>query len=51
MIRTILDDTLSGGPHERTITYETPFTRPTREHDYHTAWTTFTHHFRVNCAS
>ena len=39
--RTILDDTLPGGPHERTITYETPFHRPNRESDYHTAWTTF----------
>ena len=39
--RTILDDTLPGGPHERTITYQTPFHRPTREHDYHTAWTAF----------
>ena len=39
--RTILDDTLPGGPHERTITYETPFHRPTRESDYHTAWTAF----------
>ena len=39
--RTILDDTLPGGPHERTITYETPFHRPTREDDYHTAWTAF----------
>ena len=40
--RTVLDDTLPGGPHERTITYETPFHRPTREHDYKTAWDTFT---------
>ena len=39
--RTILDDTLPGGPHERTITHETPFHRPNRESDYHTAWTTF----------
>ena len=39
--RTILDDTLPTGPHERTITYETPFHRPTREHDYRTAWRVF----------
>ena len=39
--RTILDDTLPGGPHERTITYEAPFHRPTREHDYRTAWFAF----------
>ena len=39
--RTILDDTLPGGPHERTITYEAPFTRCNREDDYRTAWTAF----------
>ena len=40
--RNILDDTLPTGPHPRTITYKTPFHRPTREHDYQTAWTAFT---------
>ena len=40
--RTILDDTLPTGSHERTITYETPFHRPNREADYRTAWTAFT---------
>ena len=40
--RTILDDTLPDGPHERTITYEAPFTRCNREDDYRTAWTAFT---------
>ena len=39
--RTILDDTLPGGPHERTITYEAPFTRCNREDDYRTAWVAF----------
>ena len=39
--RTILDDTLPGGPHERTTTYEAPFTRCNREDDYRTAWTAF----------
>ena len=39
--RTVLDDTRPGGPHERSITYETPFHRPTREHDYQTAWERF----------
>ena len=39
--RTILDDTLPTGPHERTITYEAPFTRCNREDDYRTAWTAF----------
>ena len=40
--RTILDDTLPDGPHERTITYEAPFTRCNREDDYRTAWAAFT---------
>ena len=40
--RTILDDTLPRGPHERTITYEAPFTRCDREEDYRTAWAAFT---------
>ena len=39
--RTIVDDTLPCGPHERTITYEAPFHRPNREDDYRTAWTVF----------
>ena len=39
--RTMLDDTLPGGPHERTITYEAPFTRCNREDDYRTAWFAF----------
>ena len=39
--RTILDDTLPGGPHERTITYEAPFTRCNREADYRQAWQAF----------
>ena len=43
--RTILDDTLPGGPHERTITYEAPFTRCNRERDYQTAWITFLSRF------
>ena len=40
--RSVLDDTLPTGPHERTITYEAPFTRCNREHDYRTAWKVFT---------
>ena len=39
--RTVLDDTLPGGPQERKITYEAPFTRCNREDDYQTAWTAF----------
>ncbi|MFZ4438473.1 MAG: Eco57I restriction-modification methylase domain-containing protein [Syntrophales bacterium] len=39
--RTITDDTLPGGPRERTITYTAPFDRCDREADYATAWATF----------
>ena len=37
----ITDDTLPGGPVERTITYEAPFDRCDREKDYTTAWRVF----------
>lgn len=36
--RVILDDTLPGGPVERTITYEAPFDRCERETDYAVVW-------------
>jgi hypothetical protein len=36
--RTIIDDTLPGGPRERVITYYAPFDRCDREKDYETAW-------------
>ena len=36
--RTIIDDTLPGGPVERTITYEAPFERCDRVEDYRVAW-------------
>ena len=39
--RTIMDDTLPGGPVERTIEYHAPFDRCDREEDYHTAWAAF----------
>ena len=39
--RTITDDTLPGGPRERTITYTAPFDRCDREADYATAWSAF----------
>ncbi|MFQ6539405.1 MULTISPECIES: Eco57I restriction-modification methylase domain-containing protein [Aphanothece] len=39
--RTIVDDTLPGGPIERTITYEAPFDRCDRVEDYKTAWAFF----------
>jgi hypothetical protein len=36
--RTILDDTLPGGPVERTITYEAPWVRCDRVEDYRVGW-------------
>ena len=39
--RTIIDDTQSGGPVERTITYEAPFDRCDREEDYRIAFAEF----------
>jgi hypothetical protein len=39
--RTILDDTMPGGPMERTITYQAPFDRCDRVEDYRTAWEFF----------
>lgn len=36
--RTITDDTLPGGPRQRTIVYEAPFDRCDREQDYETVW-------------
>ena len=39
--RTIIDDTLPGGPVERTIEYHAPFDRCDREEDYRTAWAVF----------
>ncbi len=39
--RTIIDDTLPGGPVERTITYEAPFDRCDRVEDYRVVWEFF----------
>jgi hypothetical protein len=39
--RNIIDDTMPGGPRERTIVYEAPFDKCDREHDYETAWAEF----------
>lgn len=39
--RTITDDTMPGGPVERTIEYVAPFDRCDREMDYETAWKFF----------
>ncbi|MEM8502415.1 MAG: hypothetical protein AAF716_04605 [Cyanobacteria bacterium P01_D01_bin.1] len=35
------DDTLPGGPHQRTITYQAPFAKCDRVTDYRTAWAAF----------
>jgi hypothetical protein len=39
--RTIVDDTLPGGPVEPTITYEAPFDRCDRVAEYRVAWEVF----------
>ena len=39
--RTIMDDTMPGGPVERTIEYVAPFDRCSREQDYEIAWKFF----------
>jgi hypothetical protein len=39
--RTVTDDTMPGGPIERTIEYIAPFTTADREHDYRVAWAEF----------
>jgi len=39
--RTITDDTLPGGPRERTIIYEAPFDKCDREEDCKIAWAEF----------
>lgn len=44
--RTITNDTMPGGPIERTIEYVAPFDRCDREQDYETAWAFFTERFK-----
>ena len=39
--RKIVDDTLPGGPVERTITYQAPWTLCDRVHDYGVVWQFF----------
>lgn len=39
--KTFIDDTLPGGPREKTITYQAPFFVPNREEDYKVAWEIF----------
>ena len=43
--RTVIDDTLPGGPREKTITYVAPWYLPNREEDYRVAWEVFTERF------
>jgi hypothetical protein len=45
--RIIIDDTLPGGPRERTIVYEAPFDRCDREQDYDIAWAEFERRFKT----
>ncbi|GKT10530.1 N-6 DNA methylase [Desulforhabdus sp. TSK] len=46
--RSIMDDTLPGGPRERTIVYEAPFDRCNREEDYEIAWAELERRFRLS---
>jgi hypothetical protein len=39
--KTFMDDTLPGGPVERTVDYHAPFIKPDREKDYAQAWEFF----------
>ncbi|MFK7776944.1 MAG: hypothetical protein QM501_02320 [Gimesia sp.] len=41
VIRTVIDDTLPGGPREKQITYVAPFDKCSREEDYRVAWAVF----------
>ncbi|WP_305858043.1 Eco57I restriction-modification methylase domain-containing protein [Balneatrix alpica] len=39
--KTFIDNTLPGGPVERTVEYRAPFFKPDREEDYRVAWNVF----------
>jgi hypothetical protein len=39
--QTVTDDTLPGGPRKKTITYQAPWVRCNREHDYEVVWKHF----------
>jgi len=43
--QTVIDDTLPGGPREKTIVYHAPWIRCDREKDYETAWKHFEERF------
>lgn len=44
--KTYMDDTMPGGPVERTIVYEAPFDRCDREKDYEEVWKNFEERFK-----
>jgi hypothetical protein len=46
--RTIIDDTLPGGPIERTMKYKAPFDRCDREKDYDEVWKEFEIRFKAS---
>lgn len=46
IIQTKEDDTLPGGPRQKTVTYVAPFDRCDREEDYKTAWAVFEERFK-----
>jgi hypothetical protein len=46
----VMDDTLPGGPREKTITYKAPWIRCNREHDYEVAWAHFANRFGGNAS-
>ena len=41
----VIDDTLPGGPVERTVEYHAPYSKCDREQDYHDSWAVFTERF------
>ncbi|MEI2769921.1 MAG: hypothetical protein V9G98_04015 [Candidatus Competibacter sp.] len=45
--KTFPDDTLPGGPVQRTLDYRAPFVRPDRERDYRMAWAFFEREHRA----
>ncbi len=44
--KTYMDDTMPGGPFERTVEYVAPFDRCDREKDYEIAWAAFEERFK-----
>ncbi|MEY6432152.1 hypothetical protein ABC977_06965 [Thioalkalicoccus limnaeus] len=51
LTKTFPDDTLPGGPVQRTITYQPSFIRPDREQDYRIAWAFFEKEHREDTAA